>query len=168
MKTFILFILILTLNTNLSKSQNITDPSEIPNYRKGIVTILGKHMNLDKLNETPSEHVYIFSITLSFNAAGKVDTVYFSDNMTENLKQIVNADQDMTKAANLIDFKKEFANKLVILPVILKRAGDWRINNQDEFIKGITTIWPKLKSKDKLKPAVFLDPYVNYYAQILN
>jgi len=125
-------------------------------------------MNLDRLNETPSEHVYIFSITLSFNAAGKVDTVYFSDNMTENLKQIVNADQDMTKAANLIDFKKEYANKLVILPIILKRARGWRINNQDEFINGIVTMWPKLKLAHKLKPVVFLDPYVNYYTRIIN
>ena len=167
MKTLIFLIFILTLNTNLAKSQNISDLSE-KHYRIGIIKTLGKHMNLDRLIETPSEHVYIFSITLSFNATGKVDTVYFSDIMSGNLKQIVNSDLDMTKAANLIDFKKKFANKLVILPIILKRARDWRINNQDEFINGILTIWPKLKLEDKLKPVVFLDPYVNYYTRIIN
>ena len=112
---------------------------------------------------TPTNHMYVFTISLSFNAAGKVDTVYFSDPMSENLKQIINTDQDLTSSFNTIDFKKEFANKLVIFPIVFKRIEDWHIVNTEEFLNGFVQLWPKLKSKDKLKQVVFLKPLINRY-----
>lgn len=166
MKTIISIIFILTLNANVIKAQIITSESRSGpiDYRVPIIKLIGELSNTDSLMATPTNHMYVFTISLSFNAAGKVDTVYFSDPMSENLKKIINTDQDLTSAFNSIEFTKEFANKLVILPIVFRRIEDWRIINTDEFLSGFVKLWPKLKVEDKLKPVVFLKPVINRYS----
>ncbi|MBG6236134.1 hypothetical protein IWX76_002715 [Pedobacter sp. CAN_A7] len=77
MKSLVYLTLFFALNTNFAKSQAIPSVPQPRDYRTAIVKILGKHINTDSLFATPSEHVYIFSMSLSFNAAGKVDRGVF-------------------------------------------------------------------------------------------
>ena len=168
MKTLVFLILLFALITDSDKSQAFpTDPTP-KNYKAAIIRLLGKHINTDSLMAIPSEHVYIFSIGLSFNAAGKVDKVYFSDTMSENLKRFVNTDEDLTASANSIDFKKEFANKLVIFPIVIKRFEDYKIDNPTEFLSGIVNLWPKFHLKDNAKQVVLQQAIIYGYGKEIN
>jgi hypothetical protein len=151
------------ISANLVKGQVMPVEPKPIDYNPAITKILGKHINTDSLMETPSEHVYIFSISLSFNAVGKVDRVYFSEIMSENLKRLINTDEDLTATANSIDFKKEFANKLVIFPIVIKRFEDYKIDNPNEFLSGVVNLWPKLKLRDNSKQVVFKQAIIYGY-----
>lgn len=121
-------------------------------------------MNVNRLFESPKNHAYVFSISLSFNAEGKIDTVYFSDKMSDRLKEIIEpTSASLSNSLRAIDFKNEFTGKILLLPIIIKRLEDQEIDNAADFLTEFTALWPKLRIKDKLKQVVFLEPYINIY-----
>ncbi|MBG6236135.1 uncharacterized protein with ATP-grasp and redox domains [Pedobacter sp. CAN_A7] len=75
--------------------------------------------------------------------------------MSDNLKRFIKTGEDLTATANAIDFKKDFANKLVIYPIVVKRFEDYKIDNPNEFLSGIVNLWPVLNLKDNAKQVVF-------------
>jgi hypothetical protein len=179
MKSIIFILLILTCNVNRVKSQNIipetpTQVSVFPptkqiDYRIPIIKALGKHMDIDRLLKSPKNHAHVFSISLAFNAEGKIDSIYFNENMSSNLKEIINSGSNLynlSKALNSIKFNNEFTNKIALLPIVLKRWEDQEIDNAGEFLSDLSALWPRLKLKDKSKQVVFLEPFVNHYSTI--
>lgn len=167
MKTIIFFLFILTFNVFFAKGQIIHSPATKKiDYRIPIIKVLGKHMNIDRLLKSPKNHAYVFSISLVFNAEGKIDTVYLNDKMSGNLKEIIKTDINLSKALNSIDFKNEFTNEIALLPIVLKRWEDQEIDNAGEFLSEFSALWPKLKLEDKSKQVVFLEPFINLYSTI--
>jgi hypothetical protein len=168
MKRFIISLCIITLCIDKVKSQvsaysvsvfksNDTD------FRILIIKVLGRYMNSKRLFGTPKDNAHVFSLSLSFNLNGKVDTVYLSDKMPSRLKEIIIVGPELTKALDSIDFSKEFRNKIVILPIVLKRWEDQRIENSIAFFNEFSTIWPSLNGTDKFKQIIVLDPFINTY-----
>jgi hypothetical protein len=177
MKSIIFFLLILTCNVNLIKSQNIIPetPTEICifpstkqiDYRIPIIKALGKHINFYRLLKSPRNHAYVFSISLAFNSEGMIDSIYFNEKLSGKLKDIINSNSNLsnlTKALNSINFTNEFTSKVAFLPIVLKRWEDQKIDNAGEFLSELSALWPKLKLEDKSKQVVFLEPFINVYS----
>lgn len=120
-------------------------------------------MNIDRLFESPKNHAYVFSISLSFNSEGEIDTVYFSNKMSNNLKEIIKPSESLSDSLRTIDFKNQFTGKILLLPIIIKRLEDREIDNAPDFLTEFTAFWPNFKIEDKSKQVVFLEPFINRY-----
>src|SRR5688572_18495173 len=55
-----------------------------------VIKTIGKHLDSDLLFKTPKSDGYITSISLAFNMKGGIDTVYFAEKMSPQLKKILN------------------------------------------------------------------------------
>jgi hypothetical protein len=171
MKTITLFLFILTFNIFSVKCQIIEAPTQLIitapmpkiDFRIPIMKIVGRHMNIDRLFDSLKNHAYVFSISLSFNAEGKIDTVYFSDKMSINLKEIIKPSESLSDSLRTIDFKNQFTGKILLLPIIIKRYEDREINNASDFLTEFALFWPNFKIEDKSKQVVFLEPFINRY-----
>lgn len=171
MKKLNLSLFILLLNAGLVKSQIIsTAPTQVSiapftkkaDYRIPIIKALGRHWK-STLFESPKNHAYVFTISLAFNAEGKIDTIYFSDKMSKKLNEIIEPSSSLSKKLGAIDFKGEFINKLVLLPIVVKRYDAQEIDNASDFLNEFMAFWPKLDGADKTKELVLLDPFINLY-----
>lgn len=169
MKISLISFLIFIFQAGVVKSQITIDempthiaPGKPPlDHRIPIIKALGGFMDVLRLVEVPKNHVYTFSVSLSINQYGVVDSVYFTNSKSKYLQEVIIKRPKLIKALKSINYGKEFYNKLLVLPVILKRAEDPGIDNVSEFLAQVVTIWPEYSLKDRLKQTVLFQPYIN-------
>ena len=172
MKTFVVYFFVLILNASLVKGQErisaeVSDITIVPrepdpDHSVPIIKVLGRHFKT-RLFESPKDHAYVFSISLAFDAEGKVDTVYFSDRMSAKLKSIIEPSAALLKDLKGINFKVKFNNKVLVLPLVIRRYNAQEIGNGVNFLNDLKALWPKLEGTDKTKALVLLDPFLNFY-----
>jgi hypothetical protein len=105
----------------------------------------------------------VVSISLAFDAAGKVDTIYFSDHMSKALEGIIERGPGLLNDLKAIAFKGKFNNKILLLPIVIKRYDAEQIDNSVDFLNELSAIWPKFMNTDNTKTLVLLEPFINYY-----
>lgn len=171
MRKTILFLIMLMLSASFVKGQTpISSPAEVYivpstpvlDHRLPIIKVLGRHMKR-QLFEAPKNHAYVFSISLAFDAAGKVDTIYFSDHMSKALEGIIERGPGLLNDLKAIAFKGKFNNKILLLPIVIKRYDAEQIDNSVDFLNELSAIWPKFMNTDNTKTLVLLEPFINYY-----
>lgn len=160
----------MALSSN-AKSQDININPKIQenkhiDFRIPIIKALGKHIDIDRLLKSPNNHAYMFSISFSFNAKGEIDSIYFSNKMSKYLMEVIKPSSSLSSSLKAIDFKNEFANKIVLLPIVLRKWEDQEICNATEFLGEFSTLWPQFNIEDKSKQIVLLEPFINYYSRV--
>ncbi len=128
------------------------------NIKPIIIDALTKHLDKDLLGHTPKDFVYLFSITLSFNEFGKIDSVYFPKSISKNVSEVMKLNAELVrkiKSKNLA--YKQYATKLVFIPLMYKRVGNTGINYDSGFLTAIENLLPNINTKVSKKTWINLD-----------
>ena len=122
-------IILLLLLCNLCFAQ-----TKKPSFEKVLDYYCGKSTS-DKLYDTPQNFVYIYSLGLSFNEKGLIDTVYFSDHINPITKEIFQLDERKIKIFKSIKIAfKEYADKIVIIPMFHYNMKDSVVDYKSKFL----------------------------------
>lgn len=157
--TIILFLLILTHSFCFSQTKK-------PSFEKVLDYYCGKSTS-NKLYDTPQNFVYIYSLGLSFNENGLIDTVYFSDHINPITKEIFQLDERKIKIFKSIKIAfKEYANKIVIIPMYHYNMKDSLIDYKSKFLVDFENLFPKIDRL--LKPIILHQPVTQGFVRHIN
>ena len=133
--------------------------------RAAIVKLFLPNTDKKRYLQTPRDSAYLFSIALSFDPVGKVDTVYFSDKLPPSTKQILGLNDkliDLIKHEDLSRFNHR--NEIVLFPILFIQTLDLSIKiRPGTFLSDYLNLWPKFGSAIENKKLTLLDPYINRY-----
>jgi hypothetical protein len=133
--------------------------------RVPIMNIIARHLDGKLLFKTEKGHSYMMSIAVLFNIEGKIDTVYFSNNMSSDLKAIIRPNSELIQKFRSIGLSyPQYKDKLAIFLVIYKRQEDNVLDYNSQFLNGFDNLWPKFRPKDNNKPIILLKSYLNEFS----
>lgn len=156
--TIILFLLILTHSFCFSQTKR-------PSFEKVLDYYCAKSTS-DKIYDTPQNFVHIYSLAISFNEQGLIDTLYFSDKINPETKEIFQLDNRKVKIFKAIKIPfKEYANKIIIVPMYHVNAKDNMVDYKSNFLRDLPNIFPKFNSS---KPIILHQPIVNEFIRHIN
>ncbi|RZK36602.1 MAG: hypothetical protein EOO90_27050 [Pedobacter sp.] len=120
----------------------------------------------DKIYDTPQNSVHIYSLAISFNEEGLIDTLYFPDKINPETRDIFHLDNRKVKLFKTIKIPfKEYANKVLIIPMYHFNAKDSLVDYKFNFLKDFINIFPKINSP---KPIVLHQPIVQDFVRHIN
>ena len=155
-----IFILLLILCYNICcLAQNKIISGDI-RYR--VSYAITKNIDIGLLSKTPKNTAYLFSVVLSFNKVGKIDTAYFSKNTDTTLLKVMGLNSnlvDRIKGMNLV--YTNYSSKLVIIPFLWYNQSDNSIDYDTGYLKQFENIFPHLDKKYENKSRIILDPMIN-------
>ncbi|MEJ2905137.1 hypothetical protein WAE58_22015 [Pedobacter panaciterrae] len=175
--TFFSLILILSFFYGYTQSKGeLILPSETIEIKKikqqtperrilqiAVIKTIGKHLDSDLLFKTPKGDGYITSISLVFNMKGGIDTVYFAEKMSPQLKKILKPNAELVaKLKKILPFP-DFNGKIVVYPILFKWGYDATLNYGEHFLNDFEGLWPNLDVKDQKKQIILLRPYINIF-----
>jgi hypothetical protein len=132
--------------------------------RVPIMNIIARHSDRNLLYKTKKGHSYMMSIAVLFNVEGKIDTVYFSNNMSSELKAIIRPNSELIqKFRNLGLTCPQYKDKLAMFLVIFKQEGDNVLEYDSQFLNGFNNLWPEFSPKDRSKPIILLKSYLSEF-----
>ena len=159
-----------------NKGEIIGQPDSIPihnklnqtvkplDIREVIMKIIARHSDRNLLYETKKGHSYMMSVAVLFNAKGKIDTVYFSNNMSSDLKKIIRPNSELIQKLRSVGLTfPQYKDKLAMFLVIFKQAGDNVLDYDSQFLNGFNNLWPEFSLKDRNKPIILLKSYLNEF-----
>lgn len=158
-----IYFIILFLISNTCLAQNNERKIDIRYELTGMIV---RHMDRDLFMSTPPKHAYYFSITLSFDAKGEIDTILFSKYRDSLTFKVMGLNNKLIQAIKNIGPKyKKFHSKLVVIPFLWY---DWEkdsilLNNQ--LLKSIEGFMPAIDGRLKDKQLIILDPMLNQYSK---
>lgn len=146
---------------------------KIENPRKGDIRYMLTHLitkNAEKrtaLADGPENYAYFFSITLSFDDAGKIDNVYFSKNRPKNVTDLLSLNESLIKKIkeqNLVF--RQYASKLVLIPFFYHGHYAKTLDYSSGFLKSIENLLPVVDYPMSKKSWIILDTMVNTFAVV--
>lgn len=113
----------------------------------------------DSLAALPINEAHLFSIAVSFNSSGDVDTAYFSAKMTPRLKELFIPSNEL-KAAIAKNTPRSIVYKdvVILFPVVFHYRDD-RMIKKSILIEDLSNLWPSFSPKDSLKKLILLEAY---------
>lgn len=125
---------------------------------------LSKHnlkINIDfknnYMNNPFIKKAFIFSISVSVNNLGKVDSVYFSKTEDVELKDAMDLTRIKKTTIAEKTFFSNYKNSLVIIPVMALNLNDQYISNQESLLREWGGLFPNV-NKFKNKRIVLCKP----------
>nr|WP_294876357.1 hypothetical protein [uncultured Pedobacter sp.] len=135
----------------------------------GVIKVLGKHLDIKLLLNTPKNISYIMSASVVINMNGEIDTVYFSEKMSDDLKKIIKPGPELiSKLKNIPKRFPDFRGKIAVFPILFKRSEDASLDYRSFFETSFEGLWPAFDYKDQKKQIVLLSPYINRFSIIYN
>lgn len=142
----------------------LNQPVKSLDIRELIMNIIAKHSDRNLLYKTKKGHSYMMSVTVSFNIEGKIDTVYFSNNMSSDLKAIIRPNPELIQKFRSLRFTfPQYKGKLAMFLVIFKQEGDNVLDYDSQFLNGFNNLWPEFSPKDSNTPIILLKSYLNEF-----
>lgn len=135
----------------------------IKDIRLPIMKSIANSFNSELLHAIPKNYAYMTSIAVSFDLKGKIDSVYFPQVMSIELKNIIRpaiAAKEM-KSNGIIS--SENKGEVILFPILIMRSTDTKIDYDSSFLGGFLNLWPTLSVKDQKKKLVILKPYLNHF-----
>ncbi|AOM77372.1 hypothetical protein [Pedobacter steynii] len=168
MKLYFITFALLTFSCVLSKAQEIPEIRVEPNaqpldIRIPIAKAIAHNFNSDLLHKTPKDLPYFISIALAFDEEGKIDTVFFSKNISKRTLETIKPNTDLIRKIKEIGIVyKNYKSKIVLFPILFNRMDDKGINYDSGFLNDYVNLWPDFGQEEK-RPLVLLKPYINAY-----
>ena len=159
------FLIICCLSSNAQNGLEIhIDPKGKPlDIRMPIIKAIAYNFNSELLHKTPKDQPYIISIALAFNEAGKIDTVFFSKNISKRTLETIRPNNELVSKIKSIGLvSKDYKSKIVLFPILFKRMEDKGIDYQSGFLSNYENLWPDFGPFEK-RPLILLKPYINSY-----
>ena len=148
-KTLILGLLISLLITNFCYAQVIDISKQ--NLKIGI------GFKKAYMNNPFIKKAFIFSISVSVNKLGKIDSVYFSKTEDVELKDAMDLDQIVKSVIAEKIFFNNYKNCVVIIPVMGLNLNDQYISNQQQLLREWGELFPNI-NKFKNKQVILCKP----------
>jgi hypothetical protein len=167
-----LLILLLLFSTQ-SKAQKVTDNILLDlssansklNKKEYLRVFAIKSMinaiNFDKLIEAPKGFAQLALISISINNDGVIDTAI----VTTKLNQYFELKKEPTQELKTFKPITEYANSIVILPILYIRMSEKNINLENNFLEGFAELFPP-SLLNKKKNIILLKPEINPFSQI--
>jgi len=123
-------------------------------------------MDANELNMIGKNDLHIMSVGVSFNDKGAVDTVYLSKMLAPEIFKILKPDAYLTKKVRegLKDLRT-YRTKVVVFPVLIFDVHGDQAAHSQIMLKEFAGIWPELRTDDKKKPLILLDPFPNGFSR---
>ncbi|MHA4894632.1 hypothetical protein ACXZ1K_07775 [Pedobacter sp. PWIIR3] len=113
----------------------------------------------DSIAVLPINEAHLFSIAVSFDSRGDVDTSYFSAKMTPRLTELFMPSKELkTAISRSIHRSKVYKDVVVLFPVIF-HYRDHKMIDKSIFMQDWSNLWPSFSPKDSLKKLILLEPY---------
>ena len=122
-----------------------------------------QHIDRDLLGKTPTGFVYLFSVTLSFNEEGKIDTVFFPRKINENINKVMKLNSTLVKI--IIEQKsvyRIYASKLVFIPMLYHSIDDDKLDYRSGFLESFENLLPDIVNSSS-RSWLILNPLVEIF-----
>jgi hypothetical protein len=108
---------------------------------------------------TKKNFAHFFALALSFDASGKIDTLYYSSKLNPETKRIYALDSSLLKRIKTYNFNfKEYASKLVLFSYYCYNSTDDSVDYENGFLNSIKNLVPDAVSG---KALIILEPIVD-------
>jgi hypothetical protein len=125
-----------------------------------------KNINNDLIFKTPEGKVYLFSVALSFDEHGHVDTIYLSKNLNAGDAKVIGLNHELLKKIKSLKLDyKEYSSKLVISPFLWYNFYDKNLALDKVFLTSFENIFPDMNKIRPDKKIVILDPFYNSFSK---
>lgn len=157
MKQIILFLLLLG-HVCLAQEKPRT-----VGIRARVARALADHTDKELLMNTPRGTAYLFSITLSFDKNGKVDSVHYPKKIPENVRKVMKLDLGLAKRIKDQNAIYEiYANKMVFIPILYRNLYDGKLDYQSGFLESFQNLLPNINIPS-IKQWVVIDPLIETF-----
>ena len=130
-----------------------------PKLPEFISNLVVKGTKGDAYDSTKKNFAHFFAIALSFDAEGKIDTLYYSSKLNPETKRIYALDNSLLKRIKSYNFNfKEYSSKLVLYSYYSYNSTDDSVNYENGFLDSIKNLVPDAVSG---KPIIILEPIVD-------
>jgi hypothetical protein len=154
-----IFTILLILCFNICLAQNKIISGDI-RYR--VSYAITKNIDIGLLSKTPKNFAYLFSVALSFNKNGKIDTAYFSKNIDLTLSKVMGLNSSLVSKIKSMNLEyTNYSSKVVIIPFLWYNQSDYCIDYHTGFLKQFENIFPHLNNEHANKSYIVLDPMIN-------
>ena len=155
-----IFILLL-FASHISLAQ---ETQKAPNLRLKIAKAIAQHSDKALLGQTPAGFAYLFSVTLSFDHQGKIDSVYFPRQISENVKKVMKPDAALARRIKDQESTyKIYADKFVFIPVFYHNSADDTLDYRSGFIGAFKNLLPEINTSAN-KQWIILDPLTEQFS----
>lgn len=131
--------------------------------RLRVSKVITQHIDSELLGKTPTGFVYLFSVTLSFDEEGKIDTVYFPKKFNQNINKVMKLNSALVKIIK--DQKsvyKIYAAKLVFIPILYHSIDDDKLDYRSGFLESFENLLPDIVNSSS-RPWLILNPLVEIF-----
>lgn len=130
-----------------------------PKLPEFISNLVVKGTKGDAYDSTKKNFAHFFAIALSFDAEGKIDTLYYSSKLNPETKRIYALDNSLLKRIKINNFNfKEYSSKVVLFSYYCYRITDNSIDYETDFLNSIRNLIPEVIYG---KPLILLKPVVD-------
>ncbi len=137
---------------------NIAFGQKTPKLPEFISHLVVKGTKVDAYDRTKKNFAHFFAIAISFDAEGKIDTLYFSSKLNPETKKIYELDNSLLKRIRMHNFNfKEYSSKIVLFSCYCYRITDRSIDYETGFLNSVANLIPEAvhgRSLILLKPIV--------------
>lgn len=138
---------------------SVTFGQKVPKLTEFINHLVVKGTKVDAYDITTKNFAHFFSIALSFDVEGKIDTLYYSSKLNPVTKTIYALDNSLLKRIKAHNFKfKEYSSKIVLFSYYCYRVTDHSIDYETGFLNSVSNLIPEAVYG---KPIILLKPIVD-------
>jgi hypothetical protein len=149
---YLLFIFIMLLSS-------LTFGQKTPKLPMFISNCVVKGTKGNAYVNTKKNFAHFFAIALSFDAAGKIDTLYYSSKLNPETKKIYALDSSLLKRIKTYNLNfKEYASKTVLFSYYCYNITDNSIDYENGFLNSVGNLIPEAVYE---KPVILLKPIVD-------
>ncbi|TBO41124.1 hypothetical protein [Pedobacter kyonggii] len=149
---YLLFIFVMLLSS-------IAFGQKTPKLPEFISNLVIKGTKGDAYDSTKKNFAHFFAIALSFDAEGKIDTLYYSSKLNSETKRLYALDNSLLKRIKTHNFKfNEYASKIVLFSYYCYKTTDNCIDYETGFLNSIANLIPETVYG---KPLIVLKPIVD-------
>jgi hypothetical protein len=118
-------------------------------------------IDFDKLVKAPKGFAHLMSVNIIFNGEGRIDTSIISTKRNNYFELKKNPSTELKSHKPI----PQYANCIVILPILYVRQNETNINLENRFLEGFVDLFPP-QFLNKKKNIILLKPEVNPFSQI--
>ncbi|NII82569.1 hypothetical protein [Pedobacter sp. SG908] len=138
---------------------SVTFGQKTPKLSVLISNCIVKGTKGEAYENTKKNFAHFFALALSFDATGKIDTLYYSSKLNPETKKIYALDSSLLKRIKTYNFNfKEYASKLVLFSYYCYNSTDDSVDYKNGFLNSIKNLVPDAVSG---KPLIILEPIVD-------
>ena len=130
-----------------------------PNFTTFINECIIKGIKGEAYLDTKVNSPHVFAIAFSFDANGKIDTLYYSRKLNTATKNLYGLDSSLLERIKALDYKfNVYANQIVLVPFFWYRITDKLIDYKSGFLNDLNNILPEAIND---KPVIILPPIID-------